>query len=197
MSTENTCLCNICDDCLNAESDGLWICYYDQYRTAINALLDTDVVKESILPLLNMVSTYIELWVKAIGLNFGLGSDNAVTAEMFTGHKLSKLIEKLRDAILWEEYKQIEEDLLLAWDIVDYLTGLSAEEDISLSEAMRYPQTKKKSYALNQCMIAHLVELCDKFPIEVIISEIRNLMAITYDIYNQIYEMRVLQKKYL
>jgi hypothetical protein len=195
MSTETTCLCDVCPDCLNAESDGLWICYYDQYRVAINGLLAMDCAKESILPLLNMVSTYIELWVKAIGLNFGLGSDNAVTAEMFTGHKLSQLVEKLRDSIRWEEYKQIEKDLFSAWDIVDYLSGLSAEEDISLSEAMRYPQTRKKSYALNQCLMAHLVELCDKFPVKNILSEIKKLMELTYNIYNQIYEMRVLQNK--
>ncbi len=192
MSTEAKCLCNVCPDCLNAEADGLWICYYDQYRVAINSLLAADCAKESILPLLNLVSTYIELWVKAISLNFGLGSDNAVTAEMFTGHKLSQLIEKLRDSIRWEEYERVEKDFLSAWDIVDYLVGLSAEEDISLSESMRYPQTRKKSYALNQCLMSYLVELCDKFPVESILHEVKKLMEITYVIYNQIYEMRVL-----
>lgn len=30
MSTDAVCLCDVCPDCINAESDGLWICYYDQ-----------------------------------------------------------------------------------------------------------------------------------------------------------------------
>ena len=193
MSTDAVCLCDVCPDCINAESDGLWICYYDQYRIAINALLATECAERSVLPLLNMVSTYIELWVKVIGLNFGLGSDNAVTAEMFTGHKLSQLIEKLRDSIRWEEYKQVEKDLIEVWDIVDYLAGLSAEEDISLSEAMRYAQTRRKNYSLNQCLIAHLTELCDKFSVNNVLDAVKELMKKTYGIYDQIYEMRVLQ----
>lgn len=192
MSEDTTCFCDVCPDCLDIEAEGLWICYYEQYRTAINALLETDCAKESILPLLNMVSTYIELWVKAIGLNFGLGSDNAVTAEMFTGHNLSRLMERFRDSISWLEYKRIEDALFEAWEIVDYLTGLSSEEEITLSEAMRYPQTKKKTFSLNQCLLAHLVENCDKFQVTDILESVKTLMAVTYKIYNQIYEMRVI-----
>lgn len=194
METDTGCLCDVCPDCLNAESDGLWICYYDQYRTAINALLATDSAKESILPLLNMVSTYIELWVKAICFNFGMGSDYAIHAERFTGHNLSQLLEKLRNAIRLEEYIKIKEDLCIAWDIVNDLTTLSAKEDISLSEATRYPQTRNKSYAIDQCLFAHLVEMCEKFPVEDALDDIRILMNVSYDIYDQIYEMRVLHK---
>ena len=112
---------------------------------------------------------------------------------MFTGHKLSQLIEKLRDSIRWEEYKQVEKDLIEVWDIVDYLAGLSAEEDISLSEAMRYPQTRRKNYSLNQCLIAHLTELCDKFSVNNVLDAVKELMKKTYGIYDQIYEMRILQ----
>lgn len=194
MTTDDTCFCDICPDCLNEESDGLWICYYDQYRVAINALLTAGCARESILPLLNLVSTYIELWVKAIGLNFGLGSDNTVTAQMFIGHKLSLLMEKLRDCISWEEYEQVEEELFVVWNSVDYLAELSAEEDITLSEAMRYPQTKRKSYSLNQCLMAHLVDMCDQFPVVEVLDNIKTIMETTYDIYNHIYEMRVLQQ---
>ena len=194
MENEATCLCDVCQDCLNAESDGLWICYYNQYRVAINGLLATDCAKESILPLLNMVSTYIELWVKAICFNFGMGSDYAIHAERFTGHNLTGLLEKLRNSIRMEEYIKIKEDLLIVWDIVDGLTTLSAAEDISLTEATRYPQTRSKSCAIDQCLFAHLVEMCTKFQIDDLIDDIRILMNLTYDIYDQIYEIRVLHK---
>lgn len=194
METDTGCLCDVCPNCLNAEADGLWICYYNQYRVAINGLLATACAKESILPLLNMVSTYIELWVKAICFNFGMGSDYAIHAERFTGHNLTGLLEKLRNSIRMEEYIKVKEDLLIVWDIVDGLTTLSAAEDISLTEATRYPQTRSKSYAIDQCLFAHLVEMCTKFQIDDVIDDIRILMNLTYDIYDQIYEMRVLHK---
>ena len=194
MTTATTCLCDVCPDCLNVESDGLWICYYNQYHVAINGLLATDCANESILPLLNMVSTYIELWVKAICFNFGMGSDYAIHAERFTGHNLTGLLEKLRNSIRPEEYIKIKEDLLIVWDIVDDLTTLSADDDISLTEATRYPQTRKKSCAIDQCLLVHLVEMCTKFQIEDVVNDVRILMDLTYDIYNQIYEMRVLHK---
>ena len=194
MEYETTCSCDVCPDCLNTEADGLWICYYNQYRIAINALLTADCAKESVLPLLNMVSTYIELWVKVICFNFGMGTDYAVHAERFTGHNLPQLMEKLRNAIRLEEYIKIKEDLFTVWDIVNDLTMLSAEEDISLSESTRYPQTRNKSCAIDQCLFAHLVEMCNKFDVDYILVTIKILMNLTYDIYDQIYEMRVLHK---
>lgn len=192
--TENNHVCSfeICPECLNNESEGLWIYYYEHYRTAINALLSTGCAEQCFLPLLNLTSTYIELWIKVIGMNYGLGSDNSVEVEMITGHNLTRLMERLRDIISWDEYRLVEKDFFRVWEIIDGLIALTAEENISLSEAMRYPETKKESSTIGSCLLGHLTERCDKFIVGEIIDDVGELMRLTYKIYNKIYEFRVL-----
>ena len=192
--TENNHVCSfeICSECLDSESEGLWIHYYDHYRTAINALLSAGFTEQCFLPLLNLTSTYIELWIKVVGMNYGLGADNSVEVEMITGHNLTKLMERLRDIISWEEYRLVEKDFFRVWEIIDELIGLSAEENISLSEAMRYPETRKQSSTIGYCLLVYLTDRCDKFIINEIVDDVAELMRRTYKIYNEIYELRVL-----
>lgn len=192
MSKEKSCPHDMSQACLDDEAQTLWITYFGQYEIAVNTLLHSGYVFDCFLPLLNIVSTYMELWAKAIGMNFGLGSDKSIIAELFKGHDFTTLMEKLRDSISWDEYDQIKDDFFQVWEIVDYLVGLKSDAAHSLSEATRYPETLKGKNSLNPCAISFLEDMCNQFPIEEIVDKIEELTSLTYKIYDQIYEMRVI-----
>lgn len=176
--------------------DGAWVEYFGQYLNAIWCMLDISKKRkypeadEIVLPLLLLFAQYMELWIKTITLNYGIGNEGGA---LLTGHKILELKEDFLQLLGEKEHFIYQKDLERIFGLYSKL-DLLTNEGVSLSEAARYPVTSKGEKTLNAEWAGDLCEGCgvDALPIIKICEE---LLMLTENVYDSIYESRVHSEK--
>jgi len=184
--------CEMCPDCLDDKSDELWMVYYEQYYEALNTINEENKVSNNslFLPMILLLAQYMEIWMKAIAVNYGAGKYGAIGAETIFGHNSDILMQKMIDIIDEEEWEQNKERI---WQIDRTYTWFTdmTENEVPLSIAMRYPKTKDKHSSLCSCILNCISGECDCFPLEKCYLHIKKILKLTYEVYDNIYESRM------
>ena len=182
----------ICPDCQNEEATTLWITYYNQYYNLCKmAVRRLSIDSDTIIPTLLLMSQYIEIWIKTIACNYGIGKGKTIAVGELTGHNIIKMFEELIDILSEDEYFGNKRILDRIYNWIWYFNELCATDEISLSEATRYPLTRKGEATLNPCLVRFIQGECSLFEISLIKRKANALLKLTYSIYNALYDERI------
>jgi len=184
--------CEMCPDCLDDKSDELWMIYYEQYYWAVEAINEINKKNNNglFLPMLLLLAQYMEIWMKAIAFNYGAGKYGEIEADVIFGHKTEELMQKMIDIISEDEWEQNQDKI---WEIDNIYTWFNdmTQNDVPLSIAMRYPKTKENHSSLCSCVMNCLSGECDCFDMEQCYINIKRILKLTYEVYDNIYNFRV------
>lgn len=182
--------CEICPDCLKEFAPNLWLVYYEQYYLAVEKLLKSRNRKKLLVPFTFMLAQYLEIWIKIICSNFAEGEGIDIRAEIVKGHGLLELFDKIYYVTDWEEQHRLRYDLDYVRQLIDYFCGITVDENVSLSEAMRFPTTMKGNSSVNSCIFHVLNDDCSKMDYTRYFRNAQDLLNLTYEIYDEIYNLR-------
>lgn len=186
--------CEICPDCLDEQSDDLWMIYYDEYYNAVEVINEENKKRNNdlFLPTLLLLAQYMEIWIKAIAVNYGAGKYGEIETDLILGHNPDELMQKMIDIISEEEWEQNKDKI---WEIDNIYAWFNemTENNIPLSIAMRYPKTRENHSLLCSCILNCLSGECDRFNTEKCYLGIKKILKLTYEVYDNIYNFRIAQ----
>ena len=145
----------------NSESNTLWTAYFSQYQETISVLLEVcqdnlchTCFEDIFIPICFLTAHYMELWIKTIAENYGIGNMAGTDAKLLPGHSIDKLLSEFKKN-LNENDEEMQRGIERVAELYSELALLS-QPAISLSEAMRYPISKKDmptlSKTLSECI---------------------------------------------
>jgi len=180
----------------NSDSNSLWTAYYGQYYDAIYALLEacenkskSIYIENVFLPLCFLTSHYLELWVKTISENFGVGDTTDEDAILHDGHKLENLLKMLQANLLHrdEETDANMNRILCLYSKFSSIVNQSRD----LSEAFRFPTTKNDFPTLSQTLSDCIEWQEFDFDYDRYCEIIEKLLCLTSVVYDKVYKDRI------
>lgn len=188
---------NANDRTTDDEANSLWATYYAQYLDSIWALIDTCESSKSyfsyediFLPLGLLTAHYMELWLKTISRNYGIGDFKNIDAVHLSGHRVSELSPKFLASLSQEERNACDKQIDKAMELYEKLK-LLAKENIDLSEAMRYPVDRKGNATLMPQLLENIEWQEFDFDYVTYIELIKNLLHLTENVYGCIFKIRI------
>ena len=131
---ENICnVDDICPECLEEEAEILWLIYYDQYREALLSLIKSPKAEDLLIPIIYITAHYLELWLKVIASDYGIGKSEHIYTKILKGHDIQYLFKEVINIIDWDEFEEAEDKLQKIWEIIRDLLYWTSEEPCSLS----------------------------------------------------------------
>ena len=187
---DNHICCELSLESLDDKSDGMWMVYFEQYYRAVEVTNEENKNSELLLPMLLLLSQYMEIWMKAIAANYGAGKYGKIEANVIFGHKTEELMQKMIDIISEEEWKENQDKILEIDNIYTWFNDMT-HNDVPLSIAARYPKTKENHSSLCSCILNCLSGECDYFETKQFYMYVKKLLKLTYEVYDNIYNSRV------
>ena len=184
--------CEMCPDCLDECSDELWMVYYEQYYEAVKVINEENKRSNNVLllPMVLLLAQYMEIWTKAITVNYGAGKYGKIEADVIYGHKPEELMQKMVDIISEEEWAQNQDKIYQIDNIYSWFNDMT-ENGVPLSIAMRYPKTKENHSSLCSCILSCVSGECDRFDAEQCYFGVKKILKLTYEVYDNIYNFRM------